>query len=224
MLIFNGFPTVLWNKQEMEVDFTISVSEDYNVVYEKKLHSNFDEIELFKIASEVHTLYAMNKEKDNQIFGSNFIEFLIWMDKKYTYQNQFIRYYIGAIANMSCKIDMLQFFIKNSGLVKEYELEDLINQLWEIDLKNFYHNDAFFLLKEFCIMYKLNYKEKILCLLEKILSTKTLKMVEDNFDMIFDDLEQIIYFAINENNVQELEYNHMCVLKNIIDSIMDKND
>jgi hypothetical protein len=60
-------------------------------------------------------------------------------------------------------------------------------------------------------------------MLKTVLSEKTIQIIKDNFDDIYpEDLESIVYFATNQNNVQETDYKHMCLLVYIIDSIMGK--
>lgn len=223
MIAFNGFPNILWDKNELEMKFSINVVKDYKIIYEKEdLSNKIDSVELFKIISEINALINMYRD-DEQINIINFIEFMIWFDRNYQYQNNFVIQFINNMFNLSDKTKTIEFFIKHPEEVKKYNLEYLIDSFWNIDIRKYINANFFILINEFCNKYNFDYKEKIFSMLEKVLSDKTIQIVKDNFDDIYpEDLESIVYFATNQNNVQETEYKRMCLLVYIIDSIMEK--
>ena len=223
MLAFNGFPNVLWSQNELEMKFSINVVKDYKIIYEKEdLSNKIDSVEFFKIISEINALIYMHKD-DEQINVINFIEFMIWFDENHKYQNEFIKQFIVGMFGFSEKINIIEFFVKHPEYVEKYKLNYLIDSFWNIDIRKYINANFFILMNNFCDKYNFDYKEKIFSMLKTVLSEKTIQIIKDNFDDIYpEDLESIVYFATNQNNVQETDYKHMCLLVYIIDSIMEK--
>jgi hypothetical protein len=223
MLAFNGFPNVLWSQNELEMKFSINIVKDYKIIYEKEdLSNKIDSVELFKIISEINALINMYKD-DEQINVINFIEFMIWFDENHKYQNEFIKQFIVGMFGFSEKINIIEFFVKHPEYVEKYKLNYLIDSFWNIDIRKYINANFFILMNNFCDKYNFDYKEKIFSMLKTVLSEKTIQIIKDNFDDIYpEDLESIVYFATNQNNVQETDYKHMCLLVYIIDSIMEK--
>jgi hypothetical protein len=223
MLAFNGFPNVLWSQNELEMKFSINIVKDYKIIYEKEdLSNKIDSIEFFKIISEINALINMYKD-DEQINVINFIEFMIWFDENHKYQNEFIKQFIIGMFGFSEKINIIEFFVKHPEYVEKYKLNYLIDSFWNIDIRKYINANFFILMNNFCDKYNFDYKEKIFSMLKTVLSEKTIQIIKDNFDDIYpEDLESIVYFATNQNNVQETDYKHMCLLVYIIDSIMGK--
>ena len=223
MLAFNGFPNVLWSQNELEMKFSINVVKDYKIIYEKEdLSNKIDSVEFFKIISEINALINMHKD-DEQINVINFIEFMIWFDENHKYQNEFIKQFIVGMFGFSEKINIIEFFVKHPEYVEKYKLNYLIDSFWNIDIRKYINANFFILMNNFCDKYNFDYKEKIFSMLKTVLSEKTIQIIKDNFDDIYpEDLESIVYFATNQNNVQETDYKHMCLLVYIIDSIMEK--
>jgi hypothetical protein len=195
----------------------IKVSQNDSMLYERVINKSISDDELLKIAYEIRIIIYENKNDD--LFIANYIEFLMWLDEKTNYQNFYLESIMKECIEYANKICFLNFFIQFKDKVDKYNLYYIMDSFWNLDLNRYNHSDLYDTLNILCDLYNFDYKDKILCLLNRIVNKTTLQIINDNFEFITsNDIVSIVVFINNKKNLED-EYKHACVFKDILDSI-----
>lgn len=220
MIAFTGFPNISLLNSEIKTDFTIEIIHNFEISYKKELNNKLDNDELIMIVREIRAFIDMNKS-DKEMFLSNLIEFLIWFDKKTNGQYLEIHHMIYECAIYSKKIDFVSFLIHHKDDLDKYQLNFLVDEIWEDDL--YFDFKLISDIKSLCNLYNFNYKERMLYIFKRYVNETTLNIINKNFDdLLEEDLMHIIIYSKNINSIKT-EYKRLCAVKEIVDELVKEN-
>ena len=220
MISFAGFPYTDAIKLDTEISFTIEIIHDYQKSYTKEIKNNDDNETILNIIREVRAFLSMYKD-DKEIHLCNFIEFLIWFDKKS--DGIFYNEIAGSIHECiayAVKIDFIILFIRHKEEIEKYKLENLIDTFFDADISIYNDPSLIDCFKELCDMYGLSFKEKMIYILKRYVNDTVLNIIENNFnELMNEDLIHIIQYSQHVDEIKN-EYKRMCVIKDIVSELI----
>ena len=220
MISFAGFPYTEAIKSDIEVKFTIEIIHDYQKSYTKEIKNNDDNESILEVIREIKAFLSIYRD-DKDVHICNFIEFMIWFDKKSDgiFNNEITRSIHECIRH-AVKIDFIILFIKHKEEIEEYKIMNLIDEFFEVDISIYGDPSLISCFRELCKIYGLSFKEKMIYMLKRYVNDNILNIIEDNFyELMDEDLIHIIQYSQHVDEIKK-EYKRMCVIKDIVSELI----